>query len=48
MQGATGKTTLCRKLCELGYNAEEAWKAKKVEEHDNGFKVVISLNKKII
>lgn len=47
-QGPTGKTTLCRKLKALGYDAQEQWKAKKSEEHDNGFKVVIFLNKKII
>lgn len=44
-QGPTGKTTLCRKLKALGYDAQEQWKAKKSEEHDNGFKVVIFLNK---
>lgn len=48
IQGPTGKTTLCRKLKELGYNAQELWKSKEKNEYDNIFKIVIYLNKILI
>lgn len=45
-QGPTGKTSLCRKLNELGYHAVERWKIKN-EENNNSVSIVISLNKMI-
>lgn len=46
VQGPTGKTTLCRRLNELGYNAVERREIKK-EESNNSVSIVVSLNKMI-
>lgn len=45
-QGPTGKSTLCRKLKELGYKAVERWETEK-EENNNTVSIVVSLNKMI-
>lgn len=46
VQGPTGKTTLCRRLNELGYNAVERREIKK-EGSNNSVSIVVSLNKMI-
>ena len=45
-QGATGKTTLCAALKELGYNASEPWEleGKENEGNSNEAHVTITLN----
>lgn len=45
----TGKTTLCRELNALGYNAVEVWNARKKESdsNTNSFSVTITLNKRV-
>ena len=50
IQGATGKTTVCRELRRMGYRAEEAWKLsfenRQVIENDrNGVSITVTLNK---
>lgn len=44
IQGPTGKTTLCRKLNELGYCAVERREINE-KRNDNTVSIVISLNK---
>ncbi len=47
-QGATGKTTLCKALNELGYHAEEVWRYHADKKSDsNGVSITITLNKMI-
>lgn len=45
--GPTGKTTLCRELCRMGFHASEAWRRKKNESECNGVSVTITLNQMI-
>lgn len=44
-QGPTGKSTVCRKLREIGVNAKERWQIK--ESDNNSASVVITLNEMI-
>lgn len=44
-QEPTGKTTLCEKLRELGYNVSERWELPKKESNNNAANIVITLNK---
>ena len=44
-QDPTGKTTLCKELCELGFDAVESWKTQKEESNNNAANIVITLNK---
>lgn len=46
-QGPTGKTSLCRKLNELGYCAVEQYDTKKEERNNNSVSIIISLNEVI-
>ena len=44
-QDPTGKTTLCEKLRELGFNVSERWELPKKESNNNAANIVITLNK---
>ena len=44
-QEPTGKTTLCEKLRELGFNVSERWELPKKESNNNAANIVITLNK---
>lgn len=44
-QEPTGKTTLCKKLRELGFNVSERWELPKKESNNNAANIVITLNK---
>lgn len=44
-QEPTGKTTLCEKLRELGFNVSERWELPKEESNNNAANIVITLNK---
>ena len=46
-QKPTGKTTLCQKLRELGFNVSERWELPKKESDHNAANIVITLNKKV-
>ncbi len=48
VHGPTGKSTLCKELKMLGYNAVEQYFFKEEKRNDNYFKIVISLNKFVI
>ena len=45
--GPTGKTTLCRELCRMGFYASEAWRREENESERNGASVTITLNQMI-
>lgn len=47
VQRPTGKTTLCQKLRELGFNVSERWELPKKESDHNAANIVITLNKKV-
>lgn len=47
VQKPTGKTTLCQKLRELGFNVSERWELPKKESDNNAANIVITLNKKV-
>ena len=44
-QEPTGKTTLCEKLRELGFNVSERWELPKKESNNNAANIVVTLNK---
>lgn len=43
--GPTGKTTLCRELCRMGFHAAESWMPDEKESDRNGACVTITLNR---